>query len=215
VAEDYYTNQQIVVKHLNSAGFKVVLAENGARAVSLFKTKQIDLILMDIQMPEMDGYEATKQIRQIEKQVSKDLEKVLRTPIIAVTAHAMKGYREKCIQADMDDYLTKPLKRKDLISMIEKWMPLEPESAHSKAYKKQNTDHSIESPAVHDPLELLPIDMEKAIEEFDNDKTFFDEVLNEFLDHVKEQFLLIQNAIVENDFETIEKQAHSIKGGGR
>jgi len=202
LVEDYPTNQKVAMKHLNSAGYKVVLAENGAEAVDMFMIKQFDLILMDIQMPVMDGHVATKKIRQIEQHISKDLENRLRIPIIATTAHAFAGYREKCIQADMDDYLTKPLKRKALISMVEKWLFSNQESYRLKIKKEINTK----------PLKM-PIDMVVALEEFDNDEDFLNEVLSEFLENVEEQLALIWTAIEDNDFDTIGKQSHSIKGG--
>ncbi len=211
VVEDYPTNQKIALKHLNYAGFKVVLAENGARAVDIFKKKQFDLILMDIQMPVMDGYEATQKIRQIEQHVSKDMEKVLRTPVIAMTAHAMKGYRDKCLKADMDDYLAKPLKRKDLISMVEKWLPSNQGPVSSVAQQETNADKMMEFQN-SGKTSHLPIDMVRALKEFD-DEDFLNEILSEFLDHVSEQLKLIRTAIAVNDFETIEKQGHAIKGG--
>jgi len=212
VAEDYPTNQKIAVRHLNRAGFNVVLAKNGVKAVSMFKKTQFDLILMDIQMPEMDGYEATKEIRQIEHHISKSMSKILRTPVIAMTAHAMKGNREKCIQADMDDYLAKPLKRKDLIHMVEKWTSLKERQADSILQIEKNTGETIESQGCGEKVNL-PIDMKRAIEEFDNDEDFFNEVLKGFLEHLNEQLDLIRTAIDTGDFETIEKQGHSIKGG--
>ena len=130
LAEDYPTNQQIALRHLTGAGYRVTLAEDGQQAVDLFKTKQFDLILMDIQMPLMDGYEATRLIREQEKTAElvvarnnpQNPIKIRRTPIIAMTAHAIKGYREKCIEADMDDYMTKPFKKTDMIAMVEKWV---------------------------------------------------------------------------------------------
>ncbi len=212
VAEDYPTNQQIAVKHLSNAGFKVVLAENGAQAVSLFKTKQVDLILMDIQMPEMDGYEATQQIRQIEKQVSEDLKANLRTPVIALTAHAMSGYREKCIRSDMDDYLTKPLKKKELISMVEKWIQtgssLLDSSVQADTRKEKHGEKS-----TNIPVSGLPMDMDKAVKEFDNDEEFLNNVIADFIGEVEKQIDLIETAAADKDFETIEGQSHAIKGG--
>ncbi len=77
---------------------------------------------MDIQMPEMDGYEATREIRKHEKILSALVEKPLRTPIVALTAHAIKGYEENCLKADMDDYMTKPLRRDSFLAMIDKWI---------------------------------------------------------------------------------------------
>ncbi|OGR28178.1 MAG: hypothetical protein A2277_14540 [Desulfobacterales bacterium RIFOXYA12_FULL_46_15] len=204
VAEDYPTNQQIAMKHLSSAGFHPVLAENGIQAVEFFKKSQFDVIFMDIQMPEMDGYEATRKIREIEKHISKNLVKPLHTPLIAVTAHAMKGYREKCIQADMDDYLTKPLKRKDLIAMVEKWVPTR--QAVRDFMSEKETENVLESSSP-------PMDKPKALKEFDNDESFLNELVAEFLNDIEQQLEIIRSAIAAQDFETLRKQGHAIKGG--
>ena len=120
LAEDYPTNQQVTLRHLRGAGYEVDLAENGRQAVEAFKRKHYHLILMDIQMPEMDGYGATKEIRKLETH-SSAAQPLDHVPIIAMTAHAMNGYREKCLEAEMDDYIAKPLRRKDLLSIVEKW----------------------------------------------------------------------------------------------
>ncbi|MBC8434004.1 MAG: response regulator [Desulfobacterales bacterium] len=126
LVEDYPTNQKLAMKHLQTAGYQVDLADNGQQAVEAFKRKQHDLILMDIQMPVMGGYEATKAIRNLEIELSKigdkkDSAKSEKIPIIAMTAHALKGYKEKCLEAGMDDYLTKPFRRKELLDIVEKW----------------------------------------------------------------------------------------------
>ncbi len=204
VVEDYPTNQRVVLKHLTDAGFHAVLAENGLQAVENFKKARFDLILMDIQMPEMDGYEATGKIREIEKHLSKDSAQPLRTPLIAMTAHAMKGYREKCILADMDDYMTKPLKRKDLIAMVEKWtsgLTSMPDSGPEKQVRDFFEPGS------------LPMDMPKALKEFDHDELFLNEVIHEFLNHVGQQIGIIRTAAASQDFNTLKKQGHAIKGG--
>ncbi|MCP4022676.1 MAG: PAS domain S-box protein, partial [Desulfobacteraceae bacterium] len=108
LVEDYPTNQQIARRHLGNAGYSVTLAENGIKAVELYKIKHFDLVLMDIQMPRMDGYEATFNIRRFEKQKLGKEFNISKIPIIAMTAHAIEGYREKCLKAGMDDYIAKP-----------------------------------------------------------------------------------------------------------
>jgi len=202
LVEDYLTNQKVATKHLTSAGYSVSLAENGEKAVDMFMKKKFDLVLMDIQMPVMDGHEATKKIRQIEQHISKELNSTVRVPIIATTAHAFEGYREKCIQADMDDYLTKPLKKQELIEVVEKWVFPDQERAMLDSKKEEKKEFASE-----------PIDMAQALKEFDNDEEFFNEVLKEFLHNVQNQLPIIRKAIGDNDFETIKDQSHSIKGG--
>ncbi|HSB05219.1 MAG TPA: response regulator, partial [Thermodesulfobacteriota bacterium] len=114
VVEDNLVNQKVVVRMLEKMGCRVNVAGNGFEAVKRVGQSTYDLIFMDCQMPEMDGYEATAEIRRI-KNNSK------RTPIIAMTAHTMPGDREKCLQAGMDDYISKPIKKETLSEILQKW----------------------------------------------------------------------------------------------
>jgi CheY-like chemotaxis protein len=115
LAEDNLVNQKLATMMLTKAGYFVTVAPNGREAVDIFtkSPENFDLILMDIQMPEMDGYEATRNIRG---QDFKDI------PIIAMTANAMKGDRELCLEAGMTDYITKPIKRDIVFQVLEKWL---------------------------------------------------------------------------------------------
>ncbi|MFH2059793.1 MAG: response regulator [Pseudomonadota bacterium] len=117
LAEDHKVNQMVAKNMLKKMGHSVTIAENGEIAVKMFENKPFDIILMDGQMPVMDGMEATKAIRKIEKR-----NKTNRIPIIAVTANAMKGDRERFLSAGMDDYISKPLKIRDLKTAIERIM---------------------------------------------------------------------------------------------
>ena len=115
LAEDNPVNQKLAKIMLSKAGYQVAVANNGKEAVERYmeSPKDFDLIFMDIQMPEMDGLEATKAIRE------KGFDTI---PIVAMTAHAMKGDREKCLEAGMDDYITKPIKRELVFEVLEKWV---------------------------------------------------------------------------------------------
>jgi CheY-like chemotaxis protein len=108
LAEDNLINQKLVVRLLENVGYRVDPVTNGLEAVKAWESASYDLVLMDIQMPEMDGLEAARKIRKKEKQHGDYADRGI--PIIAMTAHAMKGHREKCLEAGMDDYLTKPIK---------------------------------------------------------------------------------------------------------
>ncbi len=121
LVEDTPDNQKFAISMLLDAGYLVELAENGAQAVQAVQEFQYDLILMDIQMPDVDGFQATEKIRAFEKERG-----LRRTAIVALTAHAIKGYREKCLSSGMDEYLTKPVKRKTLLQAIEKWIDSRP-----------------------------------------------------------------------------------------
>jgi two-component system, sensor histidine kinase and response regulator len=114
VVEDNPVNQKIAVRMLEKIGCRVDLAANGAEALRKAAQSPYDLIFMDCQMPEMDGYEATAEIRRCEGHVK-------HTPIIAMTAHTMQGDREKCLQTGMDDFLPKPVKKEALSEILQKW----------------------------------------------------------------------------------------------
>ena len=127
LAEDYPTNQMIAKRHLEHAGYQVDLAEDGKQAVDAFKRYHYELIFMDVQMPAMDGYQATKAIRELESELAlmenrKIGETIPRVPIIAMTAHALRENEELCLASGMDDFLTKPFTREDLLAMASKWL---------------------------------------------------------------------------------------------
>ena len=117
LAEDNIINQKVTAGLLSAAGHQVSIANNGKEAVDAIQSRYFDIILMDVQMPEMDGYTATAAIRELEK--SRHLR---RTPIVALTAHAMQGDQERCLDAGMDGYVSKPVQPADLLNAIEQYM---------------------------------------------------------------------------------------------
>src|SRR6266849_3106019 len=116
LAEDNAVNQRLAVRLLEKRGHKVVVAGNGLEALAALKKESFDLVFMDVQMPEMDGYEATAAIREAERDSGRH------QPVIALTAHAMKGDREKCLAAGMDGYLSKPIKPQELDEVLEEYL---------------------------------------------------------------------------------------------
>jgi len=114
LAEDQPINRKIVIGLLKRYDWQILIAENGEEAVEKYSSEHFDLILMDVQMPKLDGFDATRQIRKIEENSGS------RIPIIAMTAHAMKGDKEKCLESGMDYYITKPVDSKELIELIQK-----------------------------------------------------------------------------------------------
>jgi CheY-like chemotaxis protein len=113
LVEDGLVNQMVTTKTLEKFGFKIDVANNGRKAVEILKTTRYDLILMDCEMPEMDGYEATRRIHALPSTLAK-------TPIIAMTANAVEGDRERCLEVGMNDYISKPIKLPNLLAAIEK-----------------------------------------------------------------------------------------------
>ncbi len=116
VVEDNYTNKRLAVSVLEKLGHDVNAVSNGLDALDVLKKDKYDIILMDVQMPIMDGLEATRFIRQGSIEI---LDPNVR--IIAMTAHAMKGYRERCLEAGMDDYISKPVQAADLVDVLQRW----------------------------------------------------------------------------------------------
>ena len=117
LAEDNQVNQKVAVRFLEKRGHTVVLADSGKKALDAWRKQAFDVILMDVQMPEMDGFEATSRIREQEKSTGKHI------PIIALTAHAMVGDRERCLAAGMDDYVSKPINAAELFAAIDRLLP--------------------------------------------------------------------------------------------
>ncbi len=202
LVEDYPTNQKVAMAYLTNAGYQVDVADNGQKGVEAFAKKKYDLILMDIQMPEMDGYQATAAIRRLEQEGEAAPPRT-RTPIIALTAHATEEDKQKCLEADMDDFLTKPLQRGDLLQSITKWL----------APKGLLPARRQECHAAWPSAEALPIDFEKAIKEFDGQKDLVFSIVREFANDIKTQIETMNVALAASDAETIRKEAHSIKGG--
>jgi signal transduction histidine kinase/CheY-like chemotaxis protein len=116
IVEDNPTNQKVAALILSKAGLRVDVAGNGREAVDAFRSRKYDLVLMDCQMPEVDGFEATVIIRGLESPG-------YRVPIVALTANVMKGEREKCLDAGMDDYLAKPIRAESLLRKLDQWLP--------------------------------------------------------------------------------------------
>ena len=217
VAEDYPTNQQVVRRHLERVGYRVDVAENGTMAVKGFKEVRYDLILMDLQMPGMDGFEATRAIRDLEKEMSgrgprQENEKPVRVPIIAMTAHAVKGYYNQCIQAGMDDYLTKPFRQEELLEKVRSWT--DPQRRTSPAREQGGTARIEPAPTgPTGPAENSPMDFERAVREFEGDKECVLEITRGFIQNASNQVKHMREAIAAGDAETVRKEAHSIKGG--
>jgi two-component system sensor histidine kinase/response regulator len=204
IAEDNPMNQKLAVTLLRKAGYWVDAVEDGRMVIETVKRRAYDLILMDVQMPEMDGFEATKIIREMEGETR-------HTAIIAMTAHAMKGDRERCLQAGMDGYISKPIATQELFDTINKWTKSYDEkevSSQQEMFKKGAQTKDIPTGSEH----VKPIDLEVALNRFGDDKEFFKEMVDEFLNYAPKQLEILTKAIERGDAKVVEREAHSIKG---
>jgi two-component system sensor histidine kinase/response regulator len=197
LAEDNPTNQKLAVTILGKAGYSAEVVGDGRMAVEALERSSYDLVLMDVQMPEINGFEATKAIREKEGDQK-------HTPVIALTAHAMQKDRERCLQAGMDDYVCKPIEPQELLNVINKWTRLRG--------RERNLSTSISQPVHSAGAKDIPIDLESVLSRFDNDKGFLIEMLVEFLDHAPKQLERLAEAIERSDAKAVETEAHSIKG---
>ena len=213
VAEDNTVNQQVALSMLTELGCKVDIVADGLQAVVATGTHSYDLIFMDCQMPELDGYEATAEIRKLEKETAADKP----MPIIALTANAMAGDREKCLQAGMDDYLSKPFKREQLRAILTRWLPdiapaaPKPPAAEQKqpaAEPTGNADNNDETD--HSPLDQNALDSIRTLK-LDGIPNMLTHIIKIYLQDTPKQFLHLADAIEENDASCVQKIAHTLK----
>ncbi|MGZ8217797.1 response regulator [Methylomagnum sp.] len=196
LAEDNPVNQRLVVRMLEKRGHSVALANNGKEAVAAVETELFDVALMDVQMPEMDGFEATAAIRGIEEASGRH------TPIIAMTAHAMKGDRERCLAAGMDDYISKPLQTRRLFELMESVTP-EPESAHDAIPEPPEPSGSEDDAA--------GFDRNAALARVDGDESLLREIAELFFVQTPVLLADIKDAIARRDSQELERAAHTLK----
>ncbi len=205
LAEDHPVNTKLAVRLLQDADYDVVAAANGREALELLETEKVDLVLMDVQMPEMDGLESTRAIRKQEKYA--DL------PIIAMTAHAMTGDRAMCLDAGMSDYITKPINQDLLYGMVSSWLG---HGSNKKGdYHAATTSGALDRknmPAPKAGVSGSPINMKKALALVSGDRGFLEELLNDYLEDIPQRLESMEQAIEAADADTVRRTAHSIKG---
>jgi len=192
LAEDNRVNQVVAIRTLEKLGHSVLVANNGLEALSLLDQQAFDLVLMDIQMPEMDGLTATKTIREGERQSGS------RIPIIAMTAHAMKGDRERCLEGGMDGYVSKPISGKAL------------EDAIASALQGGATTKTRSGNPT--PEKMSSWDAGRVLAKLDGNEKLFHELLEIFREESPKNLDKLRQAISQGDSETVANIAHSLKG---
>ncbi len=239
LAEDNPVNQKLAAVLLRKAGFSVDVVENGWQAIRKVREGKYNAVLMDVQMPEMDGLEATRRIR---REAGLDGH----TPIIAMTAHALKGDRERCLEAGMNDYISKPLDPRVLLKMLDRWIATGPEEITQDDAENsiESQDYSVRPDAFpfgegslsldeglfgenvvasdHEPVvepvrplsavTELPLDVKAALPRFDNDRAFFLEMCQDFMKSLPPRMNELRNSLQKKDSASFSRAAHNLKG---
>jgi signal transduction histidine kinase/CheY-like chemotaxis protein len=229
VAEDNLVNQKLTVRMLEKLGFQSDVVENGQEALTALDRGSYAIVLMDCQMPIVDGFEATRLIRENERRQSsmvngqssgKDAVEFSlpltndqlpmtssHIPIIAVTANAMRGDRERCLAAGMDDYLTKPLRKEDLKGALDRWLPVSIQSRTSPAVgTEENTEeqNSGSLPVIFDAVAM--------VRNIGGDPELMEELVDLFLQRYQAMLEGIRAALSDGDRDAVEQAAHLLKG---
>jgi two-component system sensor histidine kinase/response regulator len=184
VVEDSVVNQTLIIRLLGKLGHETVVSSNGQQAVEAYEAEDFDLVLMDVHMPVMDGLTATTIIREREARHPDRR----RLPIIAVTAAAMRGDRERCLAAGMDDYLTKPLKTEDLVTILGQFFPDRGAAAE------------------------ITFDLTTALTYVDGDRALLDELLATFTEETPARLEAIRQAATGWEATELIREAHTLKG---
>jgi two-component system sensor histidine kinase/response regulator len=193
LVEDNAVNQLVALRLLEKCGHSVILATDGRKALVALEQQPFDLILMDIQMPEMNGWQATQAIREKEKTTGHHI------PIVAMTAHAMKGDEEKCIAAGMDFYLSKPIRTQELLAVLD-------EIGDRVGARVVAAESLSETP------EASVIDLTAALERLAGDRELFEELAQVFKTECPRIVKQIRLAVAASDEANLERQAHALKG---
>ncbi|MFH1113831.1 MAG: PAS domain S-box protein [Pseudomonadota bacterium] len=191
VAEDNAVNRKLVSGMLGKMGHSVTVCSNGKEAVDAVEEETFDLVLMDVQMPGMDGMQASTVIRELERGTGRHI------PIIALTAHAMKGDRERCLEAGMDDYLSKPIAPSVLFEKVEETI----------SARQTSGDVRVDAEAGERALQIS-----KLLDRTDGDRELLREILDLFQDDSPRLLEEIRDAVKDGDHEALRKAAHALKG---
>ena len=191
LAEDSLVNQRLAVGLLEKHGHTVVVAGHGREAIGTLQSQTFDVVLMDVQMPEMDGFEATAAIRHQEQRTGGHI------PIVAMTAHAMKGDRERCLAAGMDSYISKPIRASQLFQVIE-----------SVLAAGEETKAPPDSP----PSDESVVNWSEALEGTEGDHELLRDVMASFLEQSPKLMAALRQAVAESAADDLQKAAHTLKG---
>ncbi|MGC8738386.1 MAG: response regulator [Candidatus Hydrogenedens sp.] len=200
LAEDNFVNQQVAIEILRNMGCEVTIAVDGQEAIEWFKRKKFDLLFMDCEMPRINGFTAAREIRQIEPTGT-------HTPIIALTAHALSGDRERCLSAGMDDYLSKPIETAKVLEILKKWLVNTKIDMSQELSSPQS--RKIES---MDITTLPTFDLKKALENTGGKIKTIQRIAMVFLQHIPARIEEIQKTYDEKNYDELLRLIHSLAG---
>jgi CheY-like chemotaxis protein len=209
VAEDNPVNQMVVVQLLRKRGYSVDVAANGLEAVEAVTHRSYAAVLMDCQMPEMDGYEAAAAIREGE---GAGVER--RLPIIAITANVMPGEREKCMVAGMDDYMSKPINPDELDLVLTRWIP---QTDHLQTGYLQTNNLVSENvgqvviPTWADAVDYAVLDKLRELQE-EGQPDVLTDLITLFISDARSRLAALGTAVTEQDGDALQRTAHTLKG---
>ncbi|MEN8613888.1 two-component regulator propeller domain-containing protein [Dehalogenimonas sp. THU2] len=202
LVEDNEVNQELAIELLTAAGFEVQTADNGQQAIEMLKQWSYDAVLMDMQMPVMDGITATREIRKTEK--------FHNLPIIAMTANVMKGDIDRCIECGMNDHIAKPIDTDELMSKLVKWIEKKPGDEQVHIVETRPPDRASESP-VELPI-ICDLDTSNAVKRMMGNRGLYLKMLTKYAESQANVVSNIRTSLDAKDFETAERIAHTAKG---
>jgi len=220
VAEDNIVNQKVALKMLEKLGYRADIAGSGVQAIEARSRMTYDAILMDIQMPELDGFEATRIIREHEALTIREAKNsdapgqpMSRIPIIAMTANAMSGFHDKCLAAGMDDCLFKPVKVEQLGAMLQRWIPrgeAKEETVEEEAWVGRRRSDP-------EPLNGMPAVDARVLEELralggEDDPMFLRTLIEHFFQNLPQRLDALRTAITDGNMKVVQREAHTLKG---
>ncbi|MEJ7591703.1 MAG: response regulator [Planctomycetaceae bacterium] len=203
LAEDNLVNQKLAVRLLEKRGHKVVVAGNGREAVEILHHQSFDVVLMDVQMPEMDGFEATKLIRARELDIGGHV------PVVAMTAHAMKGDRERCLEFGMDGYISKPLNPLELFETVESRAVLSTALSRPTVSERVPTETATDHAAVSQGMTFDP---DVALQNVGGDIALLQEIIGLFCSEYPGMLTMIREGVSNGDANVVHRSAHMLKG---
>src|SRR5437667_1700070 len=224
LADDNVVNQKVALRLFDQMGYRIDIAGDGMEALEALERKHYDIVFMDVQMPEMNGLEATRRIREGERALARDPNAIPPLIIIAMTANAMTGDREKCLKAGMDDYLAKPVRPEAVQAALKRWGPVAKNPAARSGPARVQPESGASAPAAAAPPLLQrpspatqeqtepPVDIERPSEMAGGDEAGIPDTIDLYFAQTSNQFEQLRAAVQANALQEVERIAHKASG---